>query len=55
MRKWLYAMLIGELKPHHLGECDRCAAEFHGECLKAQSSYLVSCVCKCRRRGCSKK
>jgi hypothetical protein len=53
MRPWLLAMLAGTLKPDHLGICDRCAAEFHGQCLKAQISYLKYGKCRCHRRGCA--
>lgn len=51
MRYWLYVMLVTG-KTAHPGICDRCEAEFHGQCLKAQISYLRYGKCKCRRRGC---
>jgi len=52
MRSWLYALIRGTIIPDHLGICDRCAAEFHGECLLAQQSYLVYGLCRCQRRKC---
>jgi len=55
MRSWLYALLRGTIVPHHLGECDRCAAEFHGECLRAQIEYLKYAPYQCRRRACASK
>jgi len=52
MRSWLFSMLVGDLKPPHPGICDRCAAEFHGDCLLAQYAFMRYATCECRRRGC---